>query len=144
MPTDAYRPRRGGRDGYPRAAAGGVGAAQVRARRASATTSCPTRRRTQWDALEWDEDGRSSRASVDAAALNKWLFNEDTVDKVLEHLMTHGLKVAGGDRLGKTIIFAKNQEHAAVHRRALRRELSAPRRATSRASSLIRRSTRRA
>ena len=39
-------------------------------------------------------------------------FNEDTVDKVLEHLMTHGIKVAGGDRLGKTIIFAKNQAHA--------------------------------
>ena len=42
-------------------------------------------------------------------AVNKWLFNEDTVDKVLEHLMTHGLKVEDGDRLGKTIIFAKNQ-----------------------------------
>ena len=26
--------------------------------------------------------------------------------------MTHGIKVAGGDRLGKTIIFAKNQRHA--------------------------------
>ena len=44
--------------------------------------------------------------------MNKWLFNADTVDKVLEHLMTHGLKVAGGDRLGKTIVFAKNQRHA--------------------------------
>jgi hypothetical protein len=31
---------------------------------------------------------------------------------VLEHLMTRGLKVAGGDRLGKTIVFAKNQQHA--------------------------------
>jgi type I restriction enzyme, R subunit len=36
----------------------------------------------------------------------------DTVDKVLEHLMTQGLKVADGDRLGKTIIFAKNEDHA--------------------------------
>ena len=26
--------------------------------------------------------------------------------------MTRGLKVAGGDRLGKTILFAKNQAHA--------------------------------
>ena len=26
--------------------------------------------------------------------------------------MSDGHKVAGGDRLGKTIIFAKNQEHA--------------------------------
>jgi type I restriction enzyme, R subunit len=36
----------------------------------------------------------------------------DTVDKVLEHLMTQGLKVADGDRRGKTIIFAKNHNHA--------------------------------
>src|SRR6185437_10524709 len=49
---------------------------------------------------------------VEAEAVNKWLFNEDTVNKVLKHLMTRGAKVAGGDRLGKTIIFAKNQAHA--------------------------------
>ncbi len=65
----------------------------------------------QWDALEWnEEDGAPER--VEAEAVNKWLFNEDTVDKVLAHLMTRGLKVAGGDRLGKTIVFAKNQAHA--------------------------------
>jgi type I restriction enzyme R subunit len=34
------------------------------------------------------------------------------VDKVLEQLMTRGQTVAGGDRIGKTIIFAKNHEHA--------------------------------
>lgn len=49
---------------------------------------------------------------MEAEAVNKWLFNKDTVDKVLEHLMTRGLTVAGGDRLGKTILFAKNQHHA--------------------------------
>jgi type I restriction enzyme R subunit len=64
-----------------------------------------------WDAVEWDEDGNVP-ATIEPAALNKWLFNADTVDKVLEHLMTHGQRVADGDRLGKTIIFAKNQDHA--------------------------------
>jgi type I restriction enzyme R subunit len=65
----------------------------------------------EWDALDWDEeDGTPER--VEADAVNRWLFNKDTVDKALEHLMTRGLKVAGGDRLGKTIVFAKNQEHA--------------------------------
>lgn len=64
-----------------------------------------------WDAIEWDEDG-TIPDRVEAAAINKWLFNEDTVDKVLQHVMTHGLKVADGDRLGKTIIFAKNHDHA--------------------------------
>lgn len=65
----------------------------------------------QWDAKEWDEDG-GTPDFVEAEAVNKWLFNIDTVDKVLAHLMTRGLSVAGGDRLGKTIIFAKNQAHA--------------------------------
>ena len=65
----------------------------------------------QWDALEWDEES-DPPDRVGAEAVNKWLFNQDTVDKVLEHVMTHGLKVAGGDRLGKTIIFAKNNDHA--------------------------------
>lgn len=66
----------------------------------------------QWDMLEWDEEDGDPPDSVDAEAVNKWLFNADTVDKVLAHVMTEGLKVAGGDRIGKTIIFAKNQAHA--------------------------------
>ena len=65
----------------------------------------------EWDALEWDEEGTVPER-VEAADLNKWLFNKDTVDKVLEHLMRNGIKVSGGDRLGKTIIFAKNSKHA--------------------------------
>jgi type I restriction enzyme R subunit len=65
----------------------------------------------RWDAIEWDEDGNIPR-TVEPEALNRWLFNEDTVDKVLEHLMTKGMKVADGDRMGKTIIFAKNHDHA--------------------------------
>ena len=70
----------------------------------------PPEEKDQWDMLDWDEDGPPD--SVDAQAVNRWLFNKDTVDKVLAHVMTHGLKVEGGDRLGKTIIFAKNQAHA--------------------------------
>jgi len=65
----------------------------------------------QWDSLDWDEVG-DVPDRVDADAVNKWLFNRDTVDKVLEHLMTRGQKVAGGNRLGKTIVFAKNNDHA--------------------------------
>ena len=64
-----------------------------------------------WDEIEWDDTGQIP-ARVEAGAINKWLFNEDTVDKVLEHLMTRGVRVAGGDRLGKTIVFAKNHDHA--------------------------------
>ena len=46
------------------------------------------------------------------AALNTWLFNTNTVDQVLNHLMHAGIKIEGGDKLGKTIIFAKNHKHA--------------------------------
>ncbi len=65
----------------------------------------------EWDALDWSDDGNIPNR-VEAEAVNRWLFNKDTVDKVLEHLMTRGVKVAGGDRLGKTIVFAKNHDHA--------------------------------
>lgn len=64
-----------------------------------------------WDELDWDDEGQAPD-EVNAEAVNQWLFNEDTVDKVLALLMKEGLKVAGGDRLGKTIIFAKNARHA--------------------------------
>ena len=66
----------------------------------------------RWDEYEWSEDGDEAPDEVSADAVNKWLFNTDTVDKVLETLTAHGRKVAGGDRLGKTIIFAKNCAHA--------------------------------
>ena len=49
---------------------------------------------------------------ISSDAVNQWLFNKDTVDKVLNELMDKGLKVEGGDKLGKTIIFAKNKKHA--------------------------------
>ena len=65
----------------------------------------------QWDALEWTDDG-TVPTEVDPVEVNKWLFNTDTVDKALELLMTRGQKVAAGDRLGKTIVFAKNNDHA--------------------------------
>jgi type I restriction enzyme R subunit len=66
----------------------------------------------EWDMMEWSEDGTVPQR-VDAPAVNQWFFNADTVDKVLKALMTEGQKVAGGDRLAKTIIFARNHNHAA-------------------------------
>ena len=49
---------------------------------------------------------------IPSTDLNKFVFNETTVDIVLQDLMERGIKVAGGDRLGKTIIFAQNKRHA--------------------------------
>ena len=64
----------------------------------------------EWDATEWGKGDPPD--TVEAEAVNKWLFNADTVDKVLEQLMRRGHRVAGGDRLAKTIIFARNNAHA--------------------------------
>lgn len=66
----------------------------------------------RWESQDWGDESEEPPDSVAAQAVNRWLFNADTVDKLLETLMSRGHKVAGGDRLGKTIIFAKNIEHA--------------------------------
>ncbi|MGO2615766.1 MAG: DEAD/DEAH box helicase family protein [Brevibacterium aurantiacum] len=66
--------------------------------------------RTDWDELEW-EDG-TIPDDVHATALNNYLFNADTVDIVIDKLMSDGLKIESGDKLGKSIIFAQNQRHA--------------------------------
>lgn len=59
-----------------------------------------------------DPTNEEAPDAINSGAINKWLFNTDTVDKVVEHLMNDGIKVSGGDKLGKTIIFAKNHQHA--------------------------------
>lgn len=68
----------------------------------------------QWESLDWGDDVEPGTLPdrVNAGAINSWLFNKDTVDKVLQYLMEHGHKVEGGDRLAKTIIFARNHDHA--------------------------------
>lgn len=69
--------------------------------------------KAEWDELEWgDRDGVKLSGKVTAPAVNNWLFNNDTVDKMIEILMTEGHKVDQGDRLAKTIIFARNHKHA--------------------------------
>ena len=49
---------------------------------------------------------------VSSSAINEWLFNANTIDMVLRELMEKGLRVEGGDKLGKTIVFAKSSRHA--------------------------------
>lgn len=49
---------------------------------------------------------------IASSALNEWIFNEDTIRQVLNTLMTNGLTIDYGSKLGKTIIFAKNHTHA--------------------------------
>ena len=50
--------------------------------------------------------------SIPSQALNDFVFNQKTVDLVLQDLMERGIRVNGGERIGKTIIFAQNKRHA--------------------------------
>ena len=58
-----------------------------------------------------DEDGNIPKSIV-PSALNEWIFNKDTILHVLHTLMEKGLKIDYGEKLGKTIIFARNHNHA--------------------------------
>lgn len=58
-----------------------------------------------------DENGELPER-INSSALNEWVFNEDTIKEVLHILMTNGLRIDYGEKLGKTIIFAKNHTHA--------------------------------
>ena len=58
-----------------------------------------------------DENGELPE-SIASSALNEWIFNEDTIREVLRILMREGLKIDYGNKIGKTIIFAKNHNHA--------------------------------
>jgi type I restriction enzyme R subunit len=68
--------------------------------------------KTEYEEKFFDEESGNLPDFIYPSALNDWLFNENTVDRVLQYVMENGLKVEGGDKLGKTIIFAKNHEHA--------------------------------
>lgn len=110
VPTDAYSLDDAVQDGFL-VPARAVSVPLKFPREGITYADLPEEEKEEWDAVEWSEDG-STPARVEAAAVNRWLFNTDTVDRVLVHLMTRGQKVAGGDRLGKTIVFAANQDHA--------------------------------
>lgn len=70
-----------------------------------------------------DEDGNIPDR-IESSALNEWIFNEDTIRKALDILMQHGPRVDFGEKIGKTIIFAKNHLHAEKIREIWDREYS--------------------
>ena len=69
------------------------------------------------DRAKYEEEFRDDATGlfpeeIQNSAFNSWLFNKDTIHKILDSLFAHGLKIEGGDKLGRTIIFANNQNHA--------------------------------
>src|SRR5690606_35104077 len=114
VPTDAYSLEEAVADGYlvpPRALSVPIKFVREGIR----YDELSDEEKEHWESLDWgdrENDDGDAPAEVLASEVNKQLFNEHTVDLMLQHLMEHGLKVEGGDKLGKTIIFAVNQKHA--------------------------------
>lgn len=61
---------------------------------------------------DFEDTGQDVPDKIDASDINRWIFNEATVDNVLVTLMEKGIHTQGGQELGKTVIFAQNQKHA--------------------------------
>jgi type I restriction enzyme, R subunit len=113
VPTDAYELETAVKDGFlvpPRAT-------QVNLKfpgRGIKYDELSEEEKEEWESTDWGDElehvAKSRR--VEPPAINNWLFNASTVDQALQYLMEHGHKVEGGDRLAKTIIFARNHDHA--------------------------------
>lgn len=61
--------------------------------------------------LVWEYEQIEGRNIANSEIFN-YIFNEDTIDAVLQDLMENGLKVQSGERIGKSVIFAYNHHHA--------------------------------
>ena len=66
----------------------------------------------QAKALERGEVKPLTPRDIEKKELFDYIYNKGTVDIVLQDLMKSGLKVENGEKLGKTIIFAYNHDHA--------------------------------
>ena len=70
----------------------------------------------EWENQNWgiDENGEPIEAPEEANAdeINAKLYNKDTIRQVVGQVLKHGIKVAGADRIGKTIFFTRNRKHA--------------------------------
>lgn len=71
----------------------------------------PDEEKEEYEKTFEGEDGELPER-IESSALNTWIFNEDTIKQVLHILMTDGIRINYGERVGKTIIFAKNHDHA--------------------------------
>lgn len=81
----------------------------------------PQEEREEYEATFTDENGELPDR-IDSSKLNEWVYNVDTIRKALHLLMENGLKIEYGEKLGKTIIFAKNHNHAEMIREVFNQE----------------------
>lgn len=72
------------------------------------------KRGIEYDKLSPEDKAKIEKALDEDDISNIQVIPTGPIDAMLNDLMTDGLKIDGGDKLGKTIIFAKNQSVAKV------------------------------
>jgi len=65
----------------------------------------------EYEALFADENGMIPD-SINGKKFMKYIFNNDTIDKMFADLFANGLRVDNGTKIGKTLIFAVDHNHA--------------------------------
>ncbi len=70
----------------------------------------PPEEREEYENLFLDDEPIPEK--IESSKVNKWLFNRDTIVRVLDTVMRLGQKIDDGSTMGKTIVFARNHRHA--------------------------------
>lgn len=66
----------------------------------------------EYEQLNKDPDKEWEPRDIREQEIFKYIYNTDTIDKMLQDLMENGLKVQSGEKIGKSIIFAMNSRTA--------------------------------
>lgn len=61
---------------------------------------------------EFEEKFEEDEEEISSSEINQRVLNKETNEKVLKYLDEHAFKIDEGNKIGKTIIFAKNKKHA--------------------------------
>ena len=66
----------------------------------------------EYEQVNKDPDEEWEPRDIREQEIFKYIYNTDTIDKMLQDLMENGLKVQSGEKIGKSIIFAMNSKTA--------------------------------
>ena len=66
----------------------------------------------EYEQVNKDPDDEWEPRDIREQEIYKYIYNTDTIDKMLQDLMENGLKIQSGEMIGKTIIFAMNSKTA--------------------------------
>lgn len=66
----------------------------------------------EYEQVNKDPDEEWEPRNIEENEIFKYIYNTDTIDRMLQDLMENGLKIQSGEMIGKTIVFAMNSKTA--------------------------------